>query len=166
MTALPDETARKSAWIPWVFVGGMLLVVVVNAILIVAALKSWTGLVVSKPYERGIHYNEVLEAQAKQDALGWTFTIRFESVSGPLDGRIVLVATGRDGAPMSDLRIDVPRMVRPVEVLPDVELAFDYAGDGRYVSRASLPRPGQWDLKATVHSGSDSYVLSERLFIR
>ncbi|ACI98682.1 FixH family protein [Rhodospirillum centenum] len=166
MTTVPTESPRKSAWIPWVFVGGMLIVVVVNAILIVVALKSWTGLVVPKPYERGIHYNEVLEAQSRQDALGWTVKAGFEPIGGPLDGRIVLTVTGRDGAPLSALRVAAARLVRPVEVIPDVPLAFDYVGDGRFVAHAVLPRPGQWDLKATLHNGGDAYVLSERLFAR
>ena len=34
---------RRSAWIPWVFVGGMLLVVAVNGVLIVAAVDTFTG---------------------------------------------------------------------------------------------------------------------------
>ena len=34
---------RRSAWIPWVFVGGMLLVVAVNGVLIVAAVGTFTG---------------------------------------------------------------------------------------------------------------------------
>ncbi|MFC7332144.1 FixH family protein [Rhodocista pekingensis] len=166
MTTVPTETPRKSAWIPWVFVGGMLIVVVVNTILIVVALKSWTGLVVPKPYERGIHYNDVLEAQSRQDALGWTVKATFEPAGGPLDGRIVLTVRGRDGAPLSALRIAEPRLVRPVELIPDVALAFDYVGDGRFVARTVLPRPGQWDLKATLHDGSDTYVLSDRMVVR
>ena len=33
---------KRSRWIPWVFVGGMLLVVVVNGVLIFSAISTFT----------------------------------------------------------------------------------------------------------------------------
>ena len=66
---------RRSAWIPWVFVGGLLLVVAVNAVLIVTAVGSFTGLTTGHSYDRGRAYNHVLAEAARQDALGWTDSV-------------------------------------------------------------------------------------------
>ena len=34
---------KRSRWIPWIFVGGMLLVVAVNAVLVFASVSTFTG---------------------------------------------------------------------------------------------------------------------------
>ena len=34
---------RKSNWIPWIFVGGMGVVIAVNAVLITSAISTFTG---------------------------------------------------------------------------------------------------------------------------
>jgi hypothetical protein len=38
------STERKSSWIPWIFVGGMLVVVVVNGFMAFYAISTFTGL--------------------------------------------------------------------------------------------------------------------------
>lgn len=165
VTQQSPEQARKSAWIPWVFVGGMGVVVAVNAVMITFAISTFSGISVEKPYERGVAYNRVLEAQARQDALGWTFGTTFQPAGGQLDGRLVLTAHGPDGAPLDGLVLDA-RLVRPVEKTVPIELAFTAAGDGRYIARAELPMPGQWDLKLHARRGDDLYTLIERLDVR
>lgn len=156
---------RKSAWIPWVFVGAMGVVVAVNATLITYSVTTFSGLSVEKPYERGVHYNQVLDAQAKQDALGWTLDAAFAATDGERQGRLVVVARDRDGGALDGLALE-GRMVRPLEVIDDVPVHFEAAGDGRYVARVELPRPGQWDLKARATRGGDAFTLIERLDIR
>ncbi len=164
MLSKPDG-ARKSSWIPWIFVGCMIVVVVVNAIMVTLAVRSWSGLVVSKPYERGVAYNRVLEAQHRQDALGWRFQAAYEVTGDDFDGRVVLLASDKAGLPMDGLRLEA-KLVRPVERLDPIPLVFDPAGGGRYVARASVPKPGQWELKALIASGDDTYTLAERLFVK
>jgi len=165
MSTVQQDTPRKSAWIPWVFVAAMGLVVVVNGVMVTFAVKSWTGLTVSKPYERGIQYNQVLEAKRAQDALGWTFASSFGVTGDGLHGRVLIKVTGRDGAPMDDLSL-TGALVRPIEVMAPLELSFEPVGDGRYVARADLPKAGQWDLKVTARRGDDEYLLIERLVVR
>jgi uncharacterized protein YqcC (DUF446 family) len=67
---------RRDAWIPWVFVIAMAIVIAVNAVMVSFALGSWNGLVVDRSYERGLQYNQILAAQRQQDALGWQVQAR------------------------------------------------------------------------------------------
>jgi len=164
-THRPEPQARKSSWIPWVFVGAMLVVVVVNAIMVTFAVKTFTGLMVPKPFERGVAYNRVLEAQHRQDALGWTFTATFDVVGEGLDGRLALVARGAAGQPLDGLALEGV-LARPVEAMAPVPLYFTAEGNGRYAARVDVPKPGQWDLKVTARRGDDSYILIERLFLK
>ena len=50
----------RGRWIPWVFVGGMGLVIGVNAILVWFALTTFTGVTTPRAYDRGRTYNDVL----------------------------------------------------------------------------------------------------------
>ena len=69
--ARPFDPAR-GRWIPWVFVGMMLLVFVVNGALIVSAVSTFTGTTTGQSYDRGRAYNHVIEEARRQAALGWT----------------------------------------------------------------------------------------------
>ena len=131
---------RRSRWIPWVFVGGMLVVVLVNGMLIYSALSSFTGLTVSGAYDRGRTYNNVLAEAARQDALGWM-------PSTVLDGeRLTLTVVNSTGAPVSGTLQS--QMVRPQDGervgLPELE------GPGRFVFELPELRRGQWELRAVL----------------
>ncbi|MDE1148070.1 MAG: FixH family protein [Azospirillaceae bacterium] len=156
----------KRSLIPWIFVGCMGVVIVVNGILIYEAVNSWTGLATAKPYERGIEYNKVLEAQAQQDALGWTFDADIEPTAATADGGVLTVRiTDKDGQPLEGMSLD-GRLVRPIDILPDVPLAFQDQGGGRYVAPVALPKHGQWELKMKAVKGTDWYHLTRRLFVK
>jgi len=153
------ETPRKSLWIPWVFVGAMLVVIAVNAVLVTYALKSFSGLVVDKPYERGVQYNQVLMAKARQDALGW-------KVETHVRGRVLEIhLTGRDGAPLDRVTV-TGELQRPLGGLAPLALSFTAVGNGRYVAKLdAVPQHGQWDVSATLQQGDERYFLVERVFV-
>ncbi|MEA1676123.1 FixH family protein [Nitrospirillum sp. BR 11163] len=157
----------KRSLIPWIFVGGMGVVIVVNSILIYVALHSWTGIVTAKPYERGIEYNKVLQAQAQQDALGWVFDADIEPWGDGPKGTGVLTVrvSDRDGAALDGMAL-TGRLVRPIDIMPDVPLTFTAAGNGRYTASVALPKHGQWDLKLKAEKGADWYHLTRRLFVK
>lgn len=153
------EQPRKSAWIPWVFVGSMLVVIIVNAVMVTYALKSYSGLAVEKPYERGVRYNEVLAVQRGQDALGWRVSVTVEP------GRLILRLADRDGYPLERTGITA-RLERPVGTEAPLPLAFTHRGAGMFVAPlAELPHPGQWDVKAALRHGDDQYLLVHRIVV-
>ena len=156
--AVTIEQPRKSNWIPWIFVGAMLIVIAVNAVMVTYAITSFSGLAVDKPYERGVHYNEVLAAQHGQDALGWRLSV---NVEGP---QLVLRVQDRDGNPLEGLGI-TGRLERPVNNDAPLPLGFTSMGEGRYVAQLHVPHLGQWDLKAAVRHGSEQYLLVQRVIV-
>lgn len=154
------DPPRKSAWIPWVFVGAMSVVVAVNAVMVTYALKSWSGLAVEKPYERGVNYNAVLAAQHRQDRLGWAVATAVR------EGRLEVRVIGTGGIPLEDLTL-TGELERPVGRLEPVPLRFENAGNGVYVaSLTGVTQPGQWDVRARLERGTDHYLLVERVFVK
>ncbi|WP_431272359.1 FixH family protein [Dankookia sp. P2] len=139
---------RRSAWIPWVFVGGLLLVVAVNAVLIVTAVRSFTGLTTGHSYDRGRAYNHVLAEAARQDALGWTAQV---TLAG---GVLRVTARDRAGAPVAGRLEGVLR--RPVE---GTELPFAPAVDlpGAWQAPVAL-RAGQWEARLRLTAADGSHI--------
>lgn len=157
--AMSIEQPRKSNWIPWVFVGAMLVVIAVNTVMVTYAISSFSGLAVSKPYEQGVHYNDVLAVQHGQDALGWRPSV---SVEG---GQLVLRLQDRDGNPLQGVGI-TGRLERPVSNDAPIPLGFTAMGEGRYVAQLNVPHPGQWDLKAALRHGAEQYLLVQRIIVQ
>ena len=151
-------------WIPWTIAAGLAVVVVVNGALAYFALASSTGLVAEHPFDLGNDYNRVLDAGAAQDALGWHSVVRFV----PRRRR-----QGRDRRPLHRPRrpaghrpVRRPRVVRPVEPLPETTLALPETAAGSYAAAARLARPGQWEVRLAARRGSRLFEFTQRIIVR
>lgn len=145
---------RRSRWIPWVFVGGMLVVVVVNGFMAFYAISTFTGLTTGQAYDRGRAYNNILAEAARQDALGWTARVRLE------DGRIALSVTDRAGAAVPG--VVEAYLQRPIEGTR-VEL-------GTSTPHAGFAAPelaaGQWEFRGSLVDGNGQRLdIRQRLLV-
>jgi nitrogen fixation protein FixH len=144
-----NAVANRGRWIPWTYAGGMLVVIAVNAVLITAAFRSFPGLVVQRPYDRGIAYNDQLRQSRAQTELGWTIVPRYDARR--LSVRI-LDASGNP-VPALEVRADLSR---PLEAGSTVAVALASSAEG-YVSDVVPLRPGQWDIALDVTKAGDTY---------
>ncbi|MBX9700670.1 MAG: FixH family protein, partial [Acetobacteraceae bacterium] len=140
---------RRSAWIPWVFVGGMLLVVAVNAVLVFAAISTFTGLTVSGAYDRGRTYNQVLAEAARQDALGWRTELVVEG------GLLRVAVTDREGLPVPGRLDGVLRAPLEGIELPLQPIAI---APGRWQATLEAPRAGQWEARLTLTGAAGGVI--------
>lgn len=146
---------NRSKWIPWVFVGGMGLVVVVNAGLVFAALSTFTGVTVGQSYDRGRSYNNVLAAAARQEALGWSAQVSLR------EGALDVAVRDREGLPVAGRLEGV--LQRPLErtALP---LDFAALGPGRFLAAVTPGQPGQWEARLTlIGPGGESFDIRQRV---
>jgi nitrogen fixation protein FixH len=153
-----DFDPRRSRWIPWAFVAFMATVVAVNAFMIVQAVSTFTGLTVSRSYDRGRTYNDVLAEAARQEALGWRTTASLDA------GGVVLRVADRDGQPVPGTVTGY--LLRPVEgTRIPIELGMTEAG--RFAAEHPPLAPGQWELRATLRGpGGARFDIRERVFLR
>lgn len=153
-----DFDPQRGRWIPWVFVGGMGFVVVVNAVLVWAALSTFTGLTVGKAYDRGRTYNHVLATAERQHALGWRAVVAVEGRT------LTLAVLDREGLAVSGRVEGVLR--RPLE---GIEESLDFAalGEGRFLAALPPLRAGQWEARLTLRGpAGDAFDIRERLLLQ
>jgi nitrogen fixation protein FixH len=161
MTPAP---ARKSLWIPWLFVAFFAVVFVVNGIMIYFATTTFSGLDRRDAYKRGLAYNEILAEARAQEALGWTAKIGHEPVEDAVGRLLVEVADDGD-RPVSGAEVRA-LVKRPTNARLDFETWLVPTGAGRYAAELDWPALGVWDVLVTVRHGEDRYQLEERLVIR
>lgn len=152
---MSDFDPNRSRWIPWAFVGGMSLVVVVNAGLIFAALSTFQGVTVGQSYDRGRTYNNVLASAERQEALGWSAQVTLR------EGTLDVTVRDRDGVPVAGRLEGV--LQRPLErrALP---LDFAALGGGRFLAAIEPGQPGQWEARLTLtNPRGDSFDIRQRV---
>ncbi|MCA3322256.1 MAG: FixH family protein [Roseomonas sp.] len=152
-----DYDPKRGRWIPWVFVGGMALVVAVNALLVWFSLSTFTGVTVPRAYERGRGYDQVLAEAARQDALGWRGEISLEA------GILRLVMQDAQQQPLHGRVEGI--MLRPLEG-NEVPLGFNATGHGRFAARLEPLRAGQWEARLTFFDeGGTAFDLRKRFIL-
>lgn len=143
----PAHDPRRGRWIPWAFAGAMGLVVAVNMVLVYFAITTFTGVTVTRSYERGRGYDTVLAEAARQDALGWTAEVSLEG------GRLRVTAADRDGSPVFG-RIE-GGLLRPLEGTM-IPLVFLPSGGGRWTAEVEAPKRGQWEARLTLFGPNEA----------
>lgn len=149
---------NRGRWIPWVFVGGMLVVIAVNMVMAYLAVSTFTGVTVTRAYERGRGYEEVLAEAHRQDALGWKAEVVLAG------GALRVAATDRDGRPVAGRVEGV--LLRPLEG-QELPLDFQPTGGGRWAAQVQLPRAGQWEARLTLFGPDGTpFDIRQRMVVR
>jgi nitrogen fixation protein FixH len=114
------------------------IVFAVNGVMIYSAVSTHTGLVAIEPYRKGLHYNERIVADERQERLGWT-----ASLDVLPNGAIVLRLLEADGRPVRGLKV-LASLGRPATSRHDLTLNLIETQAGTYEA-ASTPIPtGSW----------------------
>jgi nitrogen fixation protein FixH len=161
MSTATIASPRRSRWIPCVFIGGFLLVVAVNAVMITFAVRSFTGVTTTEPYTKGLRFNEQIREAEAYERLGWQVAARFRP-AGAQRGVVEIELTSRDGAPIADATV-IAEFSRPVEKDRDFTLTLRHQGGGRYVGTAEFPLAGVWDVKYRIERGAQALTARDRL---
>jgi nitrogen fixation protein FixH len=154
-------------WYPWIFVGGMGIVVAVNAVLISAAIGTFPGFETRDHYRKGLAYNENLAAAREQDRLGWQVQLAFQpepESAGGHRGRLDVRFADATGGALPQLEVEA-RLMRPTHQGYDQTLMLAGLGDGRYQGTIALPLPGQWEVRILARDGDRHFQATRRLIV-
>jgi nitrogen fixation protein FixH len=140
------------------FFGVMLLA---NAIFVYFAVATFSGGDTSKPYQRGLAYNQTIQADAIQAERGWQTEIGYQA------GRFTLQVMDRTDAPVTRLQVSA-EFARPATDKDDRRVILREVADGRYESALQLPQ-GLWVVSIASRREGDpqesAYRLKRRLYV-
>ena len=164
MTARHDGQERKSAWIPWAFVGFFGFVFAVNGVMVYFALTTFTGLAVDQPYDRGLRYNTEIAGAEAQRNLGWRPAVDFAQTDARA-GTLSLALTDGAGTGVNGAEV-MAELVRPTHQGHDFAIPLSASGDGRYQASFEVPLSGVWEVRIIARRDGGAYRVHERIFVR
>lgn len=133
-----------------------------DGIMIYLGATSQDGLVEENYYQKGITYNDVIQAKKRQAELGWDFALNPPTKTGahPLEVKL----TDGEGKPLSGLQV-AASLRRPAQAGYDQALTLVEVSPGTYRADVSLPLQGLWDLKAQVRDAENQATFDSRFTI-
>ena len=120
------------------FVAFFATIFAVNGVLLYTALSTHSGLVSQEPYRKGLHYNDRVEADERQQALGWR-----EAVTLDPKGRVAVELTNSIGGAVTDLSI-TGYLGRPSTTKHDLKVALKEIAPGQYAADVGALETGAW----------------------
>jgi nitrogen fixation protein FixH len=160
MTIGWDPVKPRSAWrfFPLAVGAAMAVVIAVNVGMAWSAIRTFPGAAVNDTFDHSNGYDKVLNAAARQAALGWSLQLTVEA------GVPVAVLTDRHGRPVEDARMTVIAQ-RPLGAEEAGQMTFRSNGHGRYAGTTALTPPGQWDLLFTASIGDRHFHATRRIVV-
>jgi len=161
-TTMKQITGRHVLFYLLGFFGVMLIA---NGIFIYFALSTFHGLDNPNSYERGLNYNQRIEAAERQASLGWSHEITLGAAE-----TLEVSFSDKAGKPVNGLIVG-GEIRRPVGQEAGQPVKFESVGDGMYRASADGIQPGNWivSLQASrLHSqGLETvYRMKERLWLK
>ncbi len=158
-----EQNKIKKSKIPYFFFAFFAVVFAVDIFYIYISKKTWRGVVIEDSYQRGLKYNEVLEAQKKQQSLGWESKVFFEN-KGNKKGVLKFELLDKNLINIIEAKVSV-ELRRPAQE------GFDFKKEMRvygnyYVVDIDFPLKGQWDFIVNAVLDQNSFVESKRYVVQ
>lgn len=144
---------KKDKYIPWYFVLFFVVVAAVNAVMVTLAIRTHTGAVTDHPYEKGIAYNRVVEAEKSQQDLGWKADISIK------DSILSVKLNDSKNIPLNADKI-IAHITRPTQEGMDFELTLNHGQ-----VPVSFPVKGLWEIRIFATVGVQNYQHSKRVVV-
>jgi nitrogen fixation protein FixH len=164
-----DQEVLSVKRIAWIFAIFFSTFIIVDIAYITIAEKTWRGLVTEDGYQKGLQYNQTIEAVKEQKELGWKLQIKYQATDTK-KGVLLVELLNKNNQKIVDANL-VANIKRPVQIGQDfvVELKFD-AETASYNSVVEFPMIGQWDVEIIAKTNdvrkNDIYQDVKRLVIR
>lgn len=147
---------------PGMIVGILLLSVVANIVLIVAATSDGGAQIEADYYERALAWDEELAQREQSEALGWQTDLTIEPTAPA--GQVVLVTVAdHAGQPVHGLTGALKMRHATQAQWRSLELEPITGSLGQYKVVTAFDRPGLWDFTVDVQDqGGDHFVQTLR----
>jgi nitrogen fixation protein FixH len=127
---------------------------------IIVGEKVFDGLVVEKPYDKGLQWDKTRKEKAE---LGWNAVIKKRTFhTGNND--VVFNVLDKDGSPLAGALVTII-ISRPSSSAYDKYYETATRGDGIYKASINFPLNGYWDVKINVTQKKRNVVFEEKVYV-
>lgn len=140
------------------FLGFFGTIAAVDFYFVTTALKTHTGVITDRAYERGLDYNNTLKQAEAQKSLGFTDKISYTNnlLSWEIDDQ--------NNTPLSGLNVKAT-LIREVQKGKDFTLDLKEISKGIYQSEVNSPLKGQWLVVVETQWNNKPYRNSSKIFL-
>ncbi|HUO75970.1 MAG TPA: FixH family protein [Thermodesulfovibrionales bacterium] len=141
---------------------GIVIMVALAAVVtaVIVGNKSFEGIVVDKPYERGLSWDreqkERTESGLNIEIKNKTFTVG--------ENDLLIQVTDREQKPVPDA-ILMLTVSRPSSSAYDRTYRFSGGEGGVYSAPVALPLYGHWDLRITIVRNGQNLLFPQKIFV-
>ncbi|MBI3446865.1 MAG: FixH family protein [Magnetospirillum sp.] len=154
---------RPGWWYPYIFVGGFMVVLMVNFTMAYFANSTFSGLSTDHAYEKGLAYNQTLAAAQKQEEMGWAVDLQVEPEANH-GAHITVSYKDKAGKPVDGLVVKA-QLVRPTAKGHDRNVALAPIAPGTYATMQEMPLAGIWDLSLLATGDEATYLVNRRILV-
>jgi len=155
-TSLPQ---KKDKWIPYYFFLFFAVIALVDGGMVWMAIHTQTGLVTDHAYEKGLNYNQVVEAASAQEKLGWKSEIDIQpSTKQKIQFSFKLLDNKDQRLKLDKLKLDI---TRPTQQGMDFQL--DIAN--KMEQEITFPAKGVWELRIHAMHENIEFQQSKRIVV-
>ena len=154
---------QPNVWIPSCFFGMFFVIFAANAAMVGVALDSWRGLVTTDAYDKGVAYQQAVDAEAREAALGWSVDLTVDHPQ-PRRADVMIQVTGANGQPLEADSVEIG-FVRPTQEGYDSVHSLTKLGGGKFHKSVQLPLKGLWELRIEARKGDDAVRVSRRITV-
>lgn len=158
-----EKNKVKKSKIPYFFFVFFAVVFTVDFFYIYISKKTWRGVVIEDSYQKGLKYNEVIEAQKKQHNLGWNAKLLFEN-KGNKSGVFKFELLDNNSVSIKNAKV-VVQLKRPAQEGFDFKQEMKLVGKV-YISDINFPMKGQWDFIVSAVLDENSFIESKRYVVQ
>lgn len=155
---------ERGWWYPYIFVGILGVVAIVNGIFAYCASSTFNGLVTEHAYTKGNNYNAVLAMEHKQSQLGWTAEVKMVPGTSGHKAAVTVSYTDKAGQPINGLTVQALAQ-RPTVTGYDQTIVFTPSGVGAYTAQVDMPLGGQWDFDLLATGDGAIHQIQRRFII-
>jgi nitrogen fixation protein FixH len=138
---------------------------IVDIIYITISQKTWRGLATEDGYQKGLKYNQTIEAVKKQKELGWNLEIKYQAKNSR-EGILQVGLLDKNNQKIKNANLTA-NFRRPAQEGDDFSLPLKFDSNiQKYGSKVEFPLIGQWDIEIVAQNDSDLYQDVKRIVVQ
>jgi nitrogen fixation protein FixH len=149
--------------IPWYFVAFFAVITVILTGMVIIAFRAQTGVVAKNPYEQGLAYNKIIEAEEAQSGLGWKGEIVFKQESQQ-GGNLVFSLKDKSGKIILPDEV-LANITRPIDDKMDFKIIMSRNAANIFSADIKFPANGLWEIRLYAKNGNDTYQIAKRVVL-